>query len=54
MLVIIMPTVYLRKDLYDLIARRGEDVNSFVNRAVEKMLKEVEAEEKPKRVKKNE
>ena len=35
-----MPTVYLRKDLYDAIIMHHNKVDAFVNRAVEKALKE--------------
>jgi hypothetical protein len=35
-----MPTIYLRKDLYDAIIKRGEEPTNFVNRVVEKALKE--------------
>lgn len=34
-----MPTVYLRKDLHEAIVLKHEDVNNFVNRAVEEALK---------------
>jgi hypothetical protein len=33
------PLVSLRKDLYELIAKKGEDVDSFVNKVVEESLK---------------
>lgn len=41
-----MPTVYLRKELYDEIVKRSEDVSSFVDKAVEKALVEKRPEEK--------
>jgi predicted CopG family antitoxin len=34
-----MPTIYLRKDLYDKIVSMGKEVNSFVNKLVEENLK---------------
>lgn len=34
-----MPTVYLRKDLYDAIIQAKEEVNQFVNKVVEDALK---------------
>ena len=34
-----MPTVYLRKDLYDSIIKAKQEVNQFVNRVVEDALK---------------
>ncbi len=37
-----MPNVYLRKDLYDRIAERGQDPRAFVNELVEKVLREEE------------
>ena len=37
-----MPTVYLRKDLYDRIVRMGNDPSSYVNKVVEKSLREGE------------
>ena len=45
-----MPTVYLRKDLHESIILKHEDVNSFVNRAVEEALRESapEIKEEPK------
>lgn len=30
-----MPTVYLKKKLYDKLVQKGEDIGSFVNEAVE-------------------
>lgn len=44
-----MPTVYLRKELYDEIVKRSEDVSSFVDKAVEKALGEQEREEEKER-----
>jgi len=38
-----MPTVYLRKDLYDKIVRMHREVNSYVNKLVEKALQQKEA-----------
>jgi len=35
----IMPTIYLRRDLYDEIVRRGYDVTEYVNKVVENALK---------------
>lgn len=35
-----MPTIYLRKDLYDSIIRQHKDPSTFVNKAVEAALKE--------------
>jgi hypothetical protein len=35
-----MPTIYLRKDLYDAIVQNREDVNAFVDKAVEKAIKD--------------
>jgi len=44
-----MPTVYLRKDLYDQIVKHGKDVNVFVNRIIEEELwKQEKPKEKPK------
>jgi len=47
-----MPTVYLRKDLYDKIVGMGKEVNSFVNKVVEETLEQKKAmakeEETPK------
>ncbi|MBA7629281.1 hypothetical protein ES703_36779 [subsurface metagenome] len=43
---IAMPTVYLRKDLYDRIIKAGDDVASFVNKAVEAKLKPAKKEKK--------
>jgi len=40
-----MPTIYLSKDLYDEIVKRGEDVAEFVNKAVKEALEK--KEEKP-------
>jgi len=37
-----MPTVYLRKDLYDKIVAMGKEVNSFVNKTVEQTLRQKE------------
>lgn len=37
-IVVMSPTIYLRKDLYDAILQRGEEVNGFVNRVVEQYL----------------
>jgi len=34
-----MATVYIRKDLYDEIVKRGEDVTEFANGVVEEALK---------------
>lgn len=34
-----MPTVYLRKDLYDAIIKAKQEVNQFVNKVVENALK---------------
>jgi len=34
-----MPTVYLRKDLYDAIIKASGDVNQYVNTMVENALK---------------
>ncbi|MEM4975993.1 MAG: hypothetical protein QXT64_01560 [Desulfurococcaceae archaeon] len=34
-----MPTIYLRRDLYDEIVRRGYDVTEYVNKVVENALK---------------
>ena len=55
-----MPTVYLRKDLHEAIVLKHEDVNNFVNRAVEEALKqnvreskvEAQSSTKPKNIKK--
>lgn len=33
-----MPTIYLRKDLYDKIASLKEDINDFVNKCVDEKL----------------
>lgn len=41
-----MPTVYLRKDLHEAIVLKREDVNNFVNRAVEEALKQSVSEVK--------
>jgi len=38
-----MPTIYLRKDLYDKIIARHREVNSYVNKLVEKALQQKEA-----------
>ncbi|OIP28171.1 MAG: hypothetical protein COT13_00370 [Chloroflexi bacterium CG08_land_8_20_14_0_20_45_12] len=38
-----MPTIYLRKDLFDKIVSMGKEVNSFVNKVVEETLKQTEA-----------
>jgi hypothetical protein len=45
-MMISLPTVHLRKNLYDGIVKRGEDVTEFVNRVVEAVLKEKIEEEK--------
>ena len=37
-----MPTVYLRKDLYDKIVRMRCEVNSYINKLVEKALQQKE------------
>ena len=37
-----MPTIYLRKDLFDTIVKMGKEVNSFVNKVVEEALKQKE------------
>ena len=42
----LMPTVYLRQDLYDEILRRREEVTSFVNKVVEEALWKKELTEK--------
>lgn len=34
-----MPTVYLRKDLYDEIVKKGKQVSEFVNNQIEQILK---------------
>jgi hypothetical protein len=34
-----MPTVYLRKDLYDSIVQKREDATAFTNKAVENALR---------------
>jgi post-segregation antitoxin (ccd killing protein) len=34
-----MPNVYLRKELYDEIVKRGFDVSEYVNRLVEEALR---------------
>lgn len=36
-----MPTIYLRKDLYDEIVQKGTDVTAFVNEVVENRMKEL-------------
>jgi hypothetical protein len=36
-----MPTVYLKKELYDRLVESGLDVPVFVNTAVENQLKEL-------------
>lgn len=46
-----MPTVYLRKDLYDKIVQKGFDVTKYINDVIEASF---EKEEPPKKVKKNE
>lgn len=39
-----MPTIYLRKDLFDKIIGMGKEVNSFVNKVVEETLKQRDEE----------
>lgn len=41
-----MPTIYLGKDLYDEIVKRGEDVAEFVDKAVKEALEKKPKEEK--------
>ncbi len=43
-----MPTIYLRKDLFDMIVKMGKEVNSFVHKVVEEALKQKEAEKEAK------
>lgn len=42
-----MPTVYLRKDLYDAIIKAKAEVNQFVNKVVEDALKSKELSKPP-------
>jgi len=37
-----MPTIYIKKELYDEIIKKGEEPNKFINQAVEKELKKEE------------
>ena len=37
-----MPTIYLAKELYDEMIRRGEDITEFVDKAVKEALKKKE------------
>ena len=37
-----MPTIYLSKDLYDEMVKRGENVAEFVDKAVKEALKKKE------------
>jgi len=53
-----MPAIYLRRDLYDEILKRGSEPSSFVNRLVEEALwkrgeekKEEEKKEEKKKAK---
>lgn len=46
-----MPTVYLRKDLYDAIIMAKKEVNQFVNKVVEAALETPKDEPKEKQVK---
>ncbi|MDD5510433.1 MAG: hypothetical protein PHI12_06470 [Dehalococcoidales bacterium] len=34
-----MPTIYLRKDIYDELVKSGKDPNTYVNNTVEAALK---------------
>ena len=43
-----MPTVYLRKDLYDAIIKARHEVNQFVNKVVEDALKAKEVSKPPR------
>jgi hypothetical protein len=43
-----MPTVYLRKDLYDAIIKAKHEVNQFVNKVVEDALKAKEVSKPPR------
>jgi len=43
-----MPTIYLSKELYDELVKRGKDVTQFIDEAVKEALKK-EKEEKEKR-----
>ena len=38
-LVSLMPTVYLRKDLYDAIVKNGNNPSEFTNKQIEEALK---------------
>ena len=40
-----MPTVYLRKDLYDSLVERRKDVNAFINAVVDQALGELRQKE---------
>ena len=42
-----MPTIYLKKELYDAIVTKHQEPSKFVNEVVEKALKE----ERPKKQK---
>lgn len=42
-----MPTIYLKKELYDAIVTKHQEPSKFVNEVVEKALKE-----RPKKLKK--
>ncbi len=34
-----VPTIYIKKELYDAIVKMGDDVSEYVNRVVEESLK---------------
>jgi len=40
-----LPTIYLRKELYDLLVRQQLDVTEYVNHSVEESLNESEERE---------
>jgi len=41
-----MPTIYLSKELYDELIKRGKNVTEFIDKAVTEALKKEQKEEK--------
>lgn len=37
-----MPTIYIRKDLYDEIVKKGDDVTVYVNENLERILRKTD------------
>ncbi len=41
-----MPTIYLSKELYDELIKRGKNVTEFIDKAVKEALKKEKGKEK--------